>query len=137
MIDHFTSMVSSAIMPSEKADDLNTGLINLTTSLRHPGPITIVTDWAPGFISTSNNDKDLKDLHISLVLKDNLNKNYNAVVDKACQDIEGELRKLSPEGNKINPTILAKATIATNALLRRKQGILLTKCTLLGVRTQA
>ena len=41
-------------------------------------------------------------------------------MDRACQDIETEIRKLAPEGKKINPATLAKATIATNALLRRK-----------------
>ena len=51
IIDHFTSMVSSTILKSEKAADLKSGLINLTTYIRHPGPISIVTDWAPGFIS--------------------------------------------------------------------------------------
>ena len=41
-------------------------------------------------------------------------------MDRACQDIESELRKLTPEGDKINQATLAKATIAANALLRRK-----------------
>ena len=123
MIDHFTSMISTAIIPSEQTDNLKTGIINLTTSIRHPGPITVVTDWAPGFISAAKNDKQLQDLHISLILKDKLNVKFNAVVDRACQDLESELRKLAPEGNKINSANLAKATIATNALYCRKQGI--------------
>ena len=79
------------------------GIINLTTSVRHPGPITIVTDSAPGLLSLAKSDKDLHDLHISIVIKDHLNKNYNAVVDRACQDLEVEIRKLTPEGGKINP----------------------------------
>ena len=41
-------------------------------------------------------------------------------MDRACQDIESELRKLTPEGDKINQAMLAKATIAANTLLRRK-----------------
>ena len=44
IIDHFMSMVSSAIIASEKASDLKAGIINLTTSLSHLGPITIITD---------------------------------------------------------------------------------------------
>ena len=99
------------------------GLINLTTSIRHPGPITIVTDSAPGLLSLAKSDKDLRDLHITIVIKDHLNKNYNAVVDRACQDMEQEIRKLAPEGKKINPSLLAKATISVNTILRRKQGI--------------
>ena len=45
------------------------------------------------------------------------------MVDRACQDLENEIRKLAPEGKKVSQSLLAKATIATNALLRRKQGI--------------
>ena len=120
LIDHFTSLIVTALIPSEKAEDLKPELIALTTPIRHPGHITIVTDWAPGFISAAKTDKQLKDLHITIQLKDQLNKNFNAVVDQACQDIETEIRKLAPEGKKINPATLAKATIATNALLRRK-----------------
>ena len=59
VIDHFTSMISMAIIPSEQTNDLKPGIMNLTTSLRHPGPITVVTDWAPGFISAAKNDKQL------------------------------------------------------------------------------
>ena len=45
------------------------------------------------------------------------------MVDCACQDLEGEIRKLAPEGRKLSQSLCAKATIATNALPRRKQGI--------------
>ena len=72
-------------------------------------------------MSAAKNDKELKDLHINLLLKDQLSK--NTVVDRACQDIESEIRKLTPEGGRIDPATLAKATIATNSILRRKQGI--------------
>ena len=92
----------------------------MTTPIRHPGPIFITTDAAPGFISLAKGDKQLHDLLINVKLKDQLNKNYNAVVDRACQDIERELRKLAPEGGKINESTLAKATIAVNTILRRK-----------------
>ena len=81
VIDPFTSLVASAIIPSEKTQDLKSGIINLTTSIRHPGPISVVTDCPPGFVSLANEDKDLRDLHVMIILKDHLNKNYNAVVD--------------------------------------------------------
>ena len=116
-------MVSLMIVKSEKAADLKSGIITLTTPVRHPGPISVITDWAPGFISLSKDDKELKDLHIKVILKDQLNKNFNAVVNCACQDIEGELRKLAPEGKKISESVLAKATIAVNTILRQKEGI--------------
>ena len=62
----------------------------------------------------SKDDKDLKD---------QLNKNYNAVVDRAFQDIKAEIRKLATEGGKISLATLVKATISTNAKYRCKQGI--------------
>ena len=37
--------------------------------------------------------------------------------------MEQEIRKLAPEGKKISPSLLAKATISVNTILRRKQGI--------------
>ena len=120
IIDHFTSLILTALVPSEKTSNLKAGIISLTTPILHPGPITVVTDWAPGFISAFKNDPQLKDLHINLLLKDQLNKNFNAVVDRACQDLETEIRKLTPEAGKIDPATLAKATIATNSNLRRK-----------------
>ena len=51
--------MTATLIPSEKAQDLKLGIINLTTSVRHPGPITIVTDSAPGFLSLAKSDKDL------------------------------------------------------------------------------
>ena len=83
----------------------------------------MVTDWAPGFISLAKDDKDLRDLHVKIILKDQLNINYNAVVDRACQELKSEIRKLAPEGRKLSPSTLAKATISVNTLLRRRQGI--------------
>ena len=44
VIDHFTLLVAAKLVSSEKVEDLIEGVINLTTPIRHPGPITIVTD---------------------------------------------------------------------------------------------
>ena len=74
-------------------------------------------------MSAAKNDKQLRDFYINLLLKDQLNKNFNVVMDRACQDIETEIRKLTPEGGRIDSATLAKATITTNSILRRKQGI--------------
>ena len=71
----------------------------------------------------AKSDKDFRDLHISIALKDQFNKNYNTVVDRACQDLEAEIQKLASDGGKISLSTLAKVTISTNAKYRRKQGI--------------
>ena len=54
-------------------------------------------------MSAAKNDKQLKDFYINLLLKDQLNKNFNAVVDRSCQDLLTKIRKLTPEADKIDP----------------------------------
>ena len=78
------------------------------------------TDVGSGFASLEKGDKQLEDLDITLVTKDEFNKNYNAVVDRQCQELEGELRKLAPESAAISQAQLSKAVLQLNAKLRRK-----------------
>ena len=54
---------------------------------------------------------------------DEFNRNYTAVVDKACQEIESELRKIRLEGGKVTATDLAQATLAMNLKLRHREGV--------------
>ena len=70
-----------------------------------------------------NEDEELNKLQITVITADEFNKNYTAVVDKACQEIEAELRKLRPEGGKVTVTDLAQATLSMNLKLRRKEGV--------------
>ena len=119
LIDHFSSFQAAQLIPSEKAIDLKSGLISLSTPVRHPDGITIKVDNAKGFESLQKNDKELQSLGINLVLSDVLNKNSNAVVDKACQELEQELRKISPEGKPISQAYLAQAVLQVNRKLRR------------------
>lgn len=48
--------------------------------------------------------------------RDEFNKNYNAVVDHACQEIEAEIRKLAPEGS-----LSLQPLQSLNAKLRRSR----------------
>ena len=45
------------------------------------------------------------------------------MVNRACQDVEREIRKLASEGGRLSESVLARATIAVNTILRRKEGI--------------
>ena len=72
---------------------------------------------------SKNNDPGLAKLQISLITADEFNKNFNAVIDKACQEVEAELRKLCPEGGKISNHDLAQATLAMNNKLRRTENV--------------
>ena len=119
LVDHFSSFQVAKLIPSEKACDLKEGLILLTAGVRHPGKITIKADNAKGFESLHKSDKDLERLGINLILCDVLNKNSNAVVDKGCQELEQELRKLSPEGAPISQVSLAQAVLQVNQKFRR------------------
>jgi hypothetical protein len=65
-------------------------------------------------------DTDLKTLGIALEFGNILSKNSNAVVDKACAEIELELTKLQPKPAPISQTMLAKAVITVNSKIRRK-----------------
>ena len=45
------------------------------------------------------------------------------MIDKACQELEMELRKLLPEAQKLDDRVLVQATLAMNSKLRRKESI--------------
>ena len=57
---------------------LKKGLIILSSTLRHAGPIQIMTDNTTGFVALiKQEDKQLKELQIKLTKTDKLNKNAN------------------------------------------------------------
>ena len=122
--DHFSSFQDALFVPSEKAEDLKEGLITLSSAVRRPSEIFISVDNSPGFKSLLlTNDKDLEQLNIKLVKTEELNKNANAVIDKGCQELEEEIKRLEPEGNKISLSTLKLAVINLNSKLRRKGNI--------------
>ena len=70
-------------------------------------------------MSLAKGDRQLEELGISIVTRDEFNKNFNAVVDHACQELEAELRKLAPEAGTISQAQLSQAVLQLNAKLRR------------------
>ena len=54
---------------------------------------------------------------------DEINKNANAVIDKGCQELEEELKRLDPECVKINSATLKLAILNLNSKLRRRGNI--------------
>ena len=122
--DHFSSYQDAMILDSEKAADLKEGLISLSSTMRRPSDIFISIDNSPGFKSLlSNIDNDLKMLKINLVKTDEINKNSNAVVDKGCQELENEIKRLEPGGLKISLATLKLAVMNLNSKLRRRGNI--------------
>ena len=122
--DHFSSYQDAGLIPSEKAAELKEGLINLTSTMRRPGEIFISVDNSPGFKTLlTNQDEDLKKLHIVMVKTDEINKNANAVIDKGCRELEEEIKQLEPEGRKITSSTLKLAILNLNSKLRRRGNI--------------
>ena len=124
LVDHFSSAQSAMLIPSEKAVDLKQALLVLLQSMRKPGWIEVSVDNAKGFESlVKQKDAELNNLKIKLDLTDVFNKNANSVVDKACQELEEELRKVSPGGHSLTQAQLAQAVMQVNQKLRRGGGL--------------
>ena len=124
LVDHFSSAQSAILVPSEKAVDLKQALLVLLQSMRKPGWIEVNVDNAKGFESlVKQKDSELAGLKIKLVLTDVFNKNANSVVDKACQELEEELRKISPGGHSLTQAQLSQAVMHVNQKMRRGGGL--------------
>ena len=117
--DQFSSLTAAQLIPTEQAKDLKTAIINLTTTIRLAPDITIRVDAATAFQALVK-DKGLAELGILIELGDVHNKNSNAVVDKACAELEEELTKLHPAAEQLLPTAVAKAVLLLNRKIRRK-----------------
>ena len=119
--DSFSDFVTTSFVTSEKAEDLKEGIIATTNTIRRQSDITVRTDNAPGFLSLAKNkDKDLAKLKIKLEISDVNNKNGVAIVDKAIQELEKELKAVSPEGKELTSSELAEATMTLNTRIRNR-----------------
>ena len=119
MRDQFSSLTTATLVKSEQAEDLKEAIILLTTPIRMSPYITIRVDAATAF-QVLTKDKDLPDLGIKIELGDVHNKNSNAVVDRACAELEEELTKLYPSAEQLQPASVAKALLLLNKKIRRK-----------------
>ena len=71
--------------------------------IRISANIHIKVDNATGFIPLlSSKDPELVKLNIEVTQTDHFNKNENAVVDRACQELESELKLIEPDGRPIS-----------------------------------
>ena len=60
---------------------------------------------------------------IPLLKTDEINKNSNAVIDKGCQELEQEIKRIAPTGDKIDTTTLKRAILTLNSKVRRNGGL--------------
>ena len=120
-VDLFSFFVTLCIISSEKAEDLANGIIQSVTPIRRAGNVVVRVDKAPGLIKLANSPNSVfEQAGITLELGDDGNKNSNCAVDKVINELEEELRKLSPSADKINLGDLAQVSISLNRKIRNR-----------------
>ena len=118
-IDLFSNYMTATLIKSEKAVDLEQGLIQVITPLRAAQHVSVRVDSAPGLRSLAQNQSQvLTDLGIHLDLGEPWNKNSNCYVDKAIQELELEISKLVKHNEEISTYHLAHATKIINSKIR-------------------
>ena len=81
--------------------------------------VEVRTDRATALQSlASRPDQQLQDNGIDLVLGDHGNPNSNCSVDKTIQELEAELRRISPDGGKLDYGTLSLAINSLNNKVR-------------------
>ena len=113
-------------MPSEQSQDLKESLISLTSPIRLADNITVRVDAATGFQALKLHP-DISQVGIDVQIGDIHNKNSNAVVDKACLELETEINKLQPTGGTITLATLAQAILLLNQKIRRSDKLTATE----------
>ena len=122
--DNFSSYTVGKIIRSENNKDLKDGIIELLTPIKLAGNITIKVDNATGFKPLlDNKDPDLNKLGINITSTDVFNINENAVIDKACYELEQELIRIEPDGRPVSNTTIQYAIQLLNKKLRRNGSI--------------
>ena len=118
-VDVFSNYVTTALVPSETAADLQTGLIQTITPIRLAHSVTVRVDGAAALKSLAHQQSSsLNELGLHLQVGEPLNKNSNCHVDRIIQELELEISKMVGPQDKINNVHLAKATHAVNQKIR-------------------
>ena len=119
--DHLSSFTAAKIIKNESHQELKSALIDTIVPIKLAGECSVKVDNAKGFCPLTNKkDPELNKLNINIYQSDVFNKNENAVVDKACFEIEQELKRIEPDGRPISNTTLQVAVGKLNNKLRRQ-----------------
>ena len=120
-MDLFSQYTTACFSPSEKSQDLADAIIQTVTPIRCSPSVLVRVDKSPGLTKlAADNNSILTTAGISLELGNDENKNSNCSVDKMMNELEAELRKLSPSGEKINSSDLARAVMSLNCKIRNR-----------------
>ena len=114
-----TSYTWAILVSDEKSDTLRNAILQIGVNVvpRDGPPAIIRTDNAPAFQSM-NNDSTLKKHNIHLELGRTKNPNKNPIAERAIQELEQELIRTIPRGERVHATSLAIATAQLNSRIR-------------------
>ena len=116
--DIFSSFLVAQMISNEQSITLQQSMVHLSANYKHPGGCVIRVDTAPGF-QALRKDKFLQSIGIELDFGRIKNKNTNPSIDKAIQDLEREIKRLSPRAGPISTGLLAVAVCNTNSRVRK------------------
>ena len=113
--DLFSGYTTACFTPSEQIDDIAMAILQLITPIRHSHMILVRVDQQSSLKSIMKNGHETLDSNgIKIVLGEDFNKNSNCCVDKRIQELERELKVVSPAGEKISAHQLAKIVTCLN-----------------------
>ena len=117
--DALTQHTSTCLIKSETSEDIFNGILKAVLPFKPTALQThIKVDAAPGLSSLIKKPEKLLKKGIILQPGRTKNKNKVAQVDRRIQELEIELRKMSPECETITENILLEATKALNDKIR-------------------
>ena len=90
LLDLFSLFMVGQFISDERQESLREALLQLSANYKHPDGCLVKVDDAPGFQSFRN-DKVLRSVGVTLGFGTVKNKNKNASVDKAIQELEKEI----------------------------------------------
>ena len=117
--EYVTSLTRAALLPSEKHDDIRAAIVSLIHDIIPlDGPLTVVrTDNAPGFQPLVD-DQFLVENRIRIDLGRIKNMNRNPVAERAVQELEAEILRLTNVPGPISPLTLSRVTSTLNSRIR-------------------
>ena len=114
--ENISSFTTAKFIANEQAETLKEGLLILCTQFTGPS-VCVRVDPASGWRSLVTS-KSLDKLGIKLEMGSEKNKNKNAIVDRAIDELHGEINRIDPTGGKITEVTLAKAVCNCNERVR-------------------
>ena len=117
--DNFSGFISTTLIQSEANEHLLEGIIITVLPFKTSSLSKVRVDQAPGFKKLSKKKIDLADVGLSMELGEAKNKNSIALVDRKMQELQTEIKKVSPSHNVLDIKILAQATSIVNERVRK------------------